>query len=484
MEIQGLLLAIGPQKIVDVLLNSVGSKYEVVGTIRNNDSVERGIEQYNPDVLMIQDGLDATINVDTVDLLVKLRQRYPRLRIIFLAGEVDNNDTYGINRLGVLVENGIYDIYHSKTISKKTLLGLLNNPKTKTDVDYLLRFKDHKGDTRFEYEDYGEHGSDDTTVSQGYANISIFTSIKPGSGKSFVSTNVGTAIAKWGMRKSNGNYPKVAIIEGDLQTLSVGTLLQLDDKEKNLKNALRAVATVIDDDGNVIGSDQDIEKVKRYVRNCFLKCYQVDNLYALVGSQLSLSDLNEINPYQYYFMIELVADMFDVIIVDTNSSLEHKTTGPLLDLARNCYYILDLDYNNIANNIRYRQALNKLGVMDKVHYILNKDIPDSMQEKYAEKLEYTAKNLHESGFELSAKIPMIDTTVVYNRARQGTPLILDKKPVTIDARKEIFRVASEIYPVNFIEDLREEINQYKDVPEGNAPTKKEKKKFKLFGKKK
>lgn len=487
---QGLLLAIKVQKIVDVLLKSTGNKYDIAGTVRNNDSVEKAVIKYNPDILMIQDGLEGNIN--TIDLLVSLKQKFPRLRIIFLAGEVDNNDTFGINKLGTLVENGIYDIYHSKTMTARILLDLLDKPKELSDVEYLLRYKDHKGDTRFEFQEYQDRYEDENRVSNGYANISIFTSIKPGSGKSFVSTNVGTAIAKFGQRKADGNFPTVAIIEGDLQTLSIGTLLQLDDKERNLKNALRAVATVIDEEGNVIGTDAKIQEVKRYVRNCFLKCYQVDNLYALVGSQLTLSDLNEINPYQYYFMIELVADMFDVIIVDTNSSLEHKTTGPLLDLARNCYYILDLDYNNIANNIRYRNELNKLGVMSKVRYILNKDIPEYMEHKYAEKLEYTSKNLHTSGFELTAKIPMIDTTVVYNRAKQGVPLVLDKTETTLEARKEIFAIAGEIYPVDVFSTLKAEVDSYKEKKSVSVPSngkvkpvkeKKEKKGFGFFKKK-
>lgn len=474
MEMQGLLLAVKTQKIVDLLLKSNSIPFDILGNVRTNDSVEAAINKYKPDVLLITEGLDATIYVDTVDMLISIKNKYPNLRIIFLAGEVENNDTQGINRLGKLVENQIYDICHTKTLSAKTILNLLNNPRNIHDVEYLLRYKNVKGDTTFELEDY-----DSNQVSEGYANVFIFTSIKPGSGKSFVATNVSAAIAKWGQRKRDGNFPKVAIVEGDLQTLSVGTLLQLDDRERNLKNALNAVARVIDDEGNVFGTDAQIEEVKHYIRKCFLKCYQVDNLYALVGSQLTLSELNEINPYQYYFMIEQISEMFDIVIVDTNSSLEHKTTGALLDLSRNCYYIIDLDYNNIANNIRYRNELNKLGVMSKVRYILNKDIPDYMQERYAEKLEYTSQNLNTSGFELVAKIPMIDTTVVYNRAKRGTPLVLDKTEITLPARKEIFLIADEIYPVDVYASLNEEIEGYKNKGK-TAPNKKEKKEKKGF----
>ena len=56
----------------------------------------------------------------------------------------------------------------------------------------------------------------------------MISSIKPGCGKSFVSTNVATAIAKFGDKK-DGRQPRVCILEADLQTLSVGTLLSLED---------------------------------------------------------------------------------------------------------------------------------------------------------------------------------------------------------------------------------------------------------------
>lgn len=451
---KGMLLAIKHKALADFL--STKKDYNHSGRVMNNDDVEPAIKKYSPDILVITEGLPAERNKDTVSMLIDLKNKYKNLRIIYLAGGIDESDTFGYRRLGTLVKNGIYDIYHSKNLSKKVLDDLLNNPKSKSDVDYLLRYDDYKGDLTLEFNDDAPE-----VLNDGYANVHIFTSIKPGSGKSFIATNVATAIAKWGQRKNNGNFPRVAIVEGDLQTLSVGTLLQLDDKERNLKNALDKVGTVITEEGDVIGTQEEIARVQEYVYKCFLKSYEVDNLYALVGSQLTLSELDKINPFQYYFMIELMTGLFDVIIVDTNSSLEHRTTGPLLDLAKNCFYILDLDYNNVANNIRYRQELSRLGVMKKVKYILNKDIPNYMADKYAEKLEYTAENLHTSGFELIAKIPMIDSTIVYNRAKRGVPLVMDKTKNTIEARKELFVISDAIYPVNVFADLREEMEIYK-----------------------
>ncbi len=478
MATKGILLAVNQQKLIDWFITKQNSDYDILGTIRTNDSIMDGVRKYHPEILFVTEGLESSTQKDVVPLLVNIKKEFPSLRIIFLAGEVDISDTYGLNRLGKLAEEGIYDIYYDKKLNSAILTNLLEKPRSVHDVEHLLRDRNIHESVAFDFEEENTN-----TVRQGYENISVFTSIKPGSGKSFISTNVATAVAKWGKRKQNGNYPKVAIIEGDLQTLSVGTLLQLDDRERNLNNALKIVANVINEDGEIIGSDAEIEQAKNQIKNCFLKCYHVDNLYALVSSQLTLGDLNGINPSHFYFLVELMASVFDVIIMDTNSSLEHRTSGSALDLAENCFYILDLDYNNITNNVRYRQTLKSIGVMDKVRYILNKDIPDYMQENFAEKLEYTAENLNTNGFELVAKVPMIDTTVVYNRAKRGVPLILDKTQDSLNARKELFKIADKVYPIDVFSDLKAEIDEYNNPKKTKKAKQKKEKSKGLFRKK-
>ena len=40
----------------------------------------------------------------------------------------------------------------------------------------------------------------------------------------------------------------------------------------------------------------------------------------------------------------------DVVIIDSNSSLVHVSTIPLLQLCSKVFYVLNLDFNNIRNN--------------------------------------------------------------------------------------------------------------------------------------
>ena len=59
-------------------------------------------------------------------------------------------------------------------------------------------------------------------------------------------------IAAYGRTKTDGMKPKVALVEADLQTLSIGTILNIEeDKRKNMKAAMEAISTVFDK-GNLI----------------------------------------------------------------------------------------------------------------------------------------------------------------------------------------------------------------------------------------
>ena len=405
--------------------------YSICGDIQYKEELLESCERFSPDTVLYAESIKAKGKVSSIELLRSVKRRYPEIRIIYLSGIVKDDDNQRMRLLSSLVEVGIYDIYHEKGITPSGVTNLILHPKQKSDVAYIQRFTESTSALA----DANDNG---------YKNVIIFSSIKPGSGKSFIAVNVAAAIAKFGKKKRDGKPPRVAIIEGDLQTLSVSTLLQLDDRERNLKSALEKVSEVVDKQGVLVGTDEDIEDVRRYVLSCFLPYNKVPNLYGLIGTNLSRSDIGKINSYQYYFLIELIVDYFDIVIVDTNSALEHRTTGPLLELANTCFYILDLDYNNVRNNLRYRKELTEFGIIHKVKYILNRDVNNKESKDYMEKLDFNSDELLSSGFKLEAKIPMIDQSIMYNRTFTGSPLIFDLTAETKNARKELFIVSDEI----------------------------------------
>lgn len=410
------------------------SRFEMCKIIQNKDEVLPWLEQYyesgnSLDIFVISEGIPSSTGLTTQALILKIHERFPRLRIVFLAGNIEDDDYIRLQVLAYLVEVGIYDIYRQSVLTRPNLLNLLTNPQTFDDAKYYLDYLDSQ---KFPSE---------------LKNTVVISSIKPGTGKTFLAVNTAVAIAKFGRMKSNGYKPRVAIIEGDLANLSVGTLLQIDDPHKNLRVALELIKTVVDEDGIITGTQEKIEEVKQGVRSCFVKHSDVSNLFALCCSQLTLDDLSEINSYHYYFLIQLVVEAFDIVIVDTNSSLEHRSTAPLLELASICYFILDLDSNNIRNNMRYKKELEMLQISQKVRYILNRDLPKEKRQVGKEELLYGAKDLEEVGFKLLAKIPWIDSSIMYNRIRRGTPIILEVNEVLNDAKVEIFTVANDIWPL-------------------------------------
>lgn len=441
-----ILLATGTPQLKTVIEKM--PTFTIVGDAESREMVLEYCERNLPDILLYSESLSSLSKTNSIELLKSVKRRFPQMRVIYLSGYIRDEDSARMRLLSTLVEAGIYDIYHEKTITSKEVISLLLNPRTKSDVGYILRFDEAASPI-------GD--SSDT----GFRNIIIFSSIKPGSGKSFISVNVAAAIAKHGKKKKDGQPPRVAIIEGDLQTLSVSTLLQLDDEQRNLKSALAKVGEVVDKNGVLMGDDSEIEEVRRYVLSCFLPFDKTPNLYGLIGTNLSRSDISKINAYQYYFLIELIVDYFDIIIVDTNSALEHRTTGPLLELANTCFYILDLDFNNMRNNLRYQNELRDFGIMHKVRYILNRDIGVKGQNSYQEKLSFSSKDILDAGFELEAKIPMVDLSTMYNCTYSGTPLVFDTSSETKEARKELLLVADEIWPIEYSENLIKTNNRKK-----------------------
>lgn len=306
-------------------------------------------------------------------------------------------------------------------------------------------------------------------------NLAIVSSIKPGTGKSFLSVNIASAIARYGKPTKSGKRPVVGLIEGDLQNLSVGTLLGISDNKRTIKSALDKISEIITNDGTFIGNTFSVENVNNYVRDCFIPYTREPNLLCLVGSQLKFEDIKNLNQYQFKYLVESMSLMFDVLIVDTNSALTHISSYPLLKSAKSCYYVLNLDYNNIKNNSRYRTTLKNMGIMDKVKYIINEDITKDIEGQFLEKLECNRDLISESGFNVVGSVPIVDKSVFLNRIYKGLPIVLDENTKSINhVRQSIFEIANDFYPIDerYL-NLESQTDKKKDKPKKGI--------FKFFG---
>lgn len=428
----------------------------VVGSCVIKHDLANQIEVLKPQIVLLSDKLAGDENL--IGLMISLKNKFKYTRFIYLTGEVGAKDIARTDALGTLVLVGIYDIVMSKKINIDLIMDIIENPKSEKEVKYLTEnILNNKAEIDnslggMEYVDYDGEKSDVGIAN----NVFVFTSIKPGTGKTFVSTNVATAIARYG--KGPMGRPRVAIIEADLQTLSVGTVLGIDEKANKNKNIRAAIEIISDcfDRGNLTDDEEKIKRAHKRVRDCFVKYKYLSNLDVLVGSSLTPEDIDrmDIRPEYYSFLIDILKDDYDVIVIDSNSSIFHVTTFPLLHLAKNAFYIINLDFNNVKNNMRYRETIKSLGIADKVRYVLNEDIENTKefenQGVMLEELYFTSEKMEKDYFKLTAKIPILYKTIFLNRLYEGTPVVLDSNDVdyTNAVKYEILRLASGIYPID------------------------------------
>jgi len=465
-----ILVASGQREIDNAISKFEG--YEFLSSVEYKREIYEACTFYQPDILLVGEGLSG--HESLMEIMLNLVKDFPNLRIIYLAGYVDLRDEPKVNSLGILVMAGINDIIHERKITVQVLKNILDHPKTPEQMTYLTkRVKQSTSksnrDNLIEFEIPEEKTVVDEDV---YKNLFVVSSIKPGTGKSFLSTNIATAIATYGVETKDGKKPKVALIEADLQNLSVGTLLQIEDDKKNLKAVIDKVSTIVSENGNLTGSLKETEDVNDFILSCFKPYYRSKNLEALVGSQLTFDQIESVKPYHYVYLIDAIINEYDVVIVDSNSSITHVTTYPLLHMAKNCYYVLNLDFNNVRNNVRYKDMLKEMGILNKVRYVLNEDLPEDADSYFAsgselEELIFTADHLNDSDFKLEARVPSLPKTVFLNRLYEGTPVVLDDKKYTLKARYELLKVANQIWPIkNFDEIEKQVLNQKKQKKKG------------------
>lgn len=433
--------------------------YTVEHAIYKKKELLEATEFFNPDMLVTSDYLTGSEML--IGLIIQAKQMKPDMEVVYITTKVNPNDMDRTNQLASLVMSGVYPVLVDSALTPSRVKQMMDFPPKREEVDFLLQYyrkAEKKKENLFDVE--LEENDVQDLEEEGYPNVFLVSSIKPGTGKSFISVNLAMTIAKYG-KKKDGKPPKVALIEADLQNLSLGTLLGFkDDANKNLKTAMEAISTIINEHDELIDDRRKINEVDEFVASCFKPQYEVKNLEALVGSQLTMEELENIQPIHYSYLIDLAADIYDVVIIDSNSSLAHTTTFPVLQLSNRAYYVINLDFNNIRNNVRYKHTLKGLGVQDKVSYILNEDYNVDYLRMYnleePEELQFTADAVEESGFDVRGRIPIIPKSVFLNRLFDSSPICLDNEPYTILPRLEISKIANEMWPIDNLDWLQKE----------------------------
>lgn len=428
---------------------------EIVGSCHNRNALYDDIDKYRPQIVITSDWLEGEEILP--ELLLDLKRQNHYIRFVYLAGQLDPRNQTRVDELGRLVLSGVYDICISKNVNIEVIDNLIKYPKEEEAVSFLAKnILNAPAPAEFVKEEILTGLSNAGDLVKGIMDhVYVFTSIKPGTGKSFLSVNTACAIAKYGVSKEDGTRPRVALIEADLQTLSIGTILDMEeDKNKNMKSAMEAISTIFDK-GNMIGDDQSVMLVNKVIKECMVSYKYVDNLLVLAGSTLTPEEIDslKITPEYYIYLLDVIRKEYDVVIIDTNSSMFHITTYPVLQKAVRCYYILNLDINNIRNNLRYYGTLKKLGLAEKIRWILNENIENNKKFKTQgseiERLSFTADEFEEKYFALSAKIPSVPKIIFLNRLYNGTPVVLDEKiEHTKDVKVSLLNLSDQIWNID------------------------------------
>lgn len=382
----------------------------------------------------------------TVEVITQIKLRYPSMRIVYLCLPVEKDNKDKLEMLGRLVMLGVHDINAENTFSPESIQSALMHAKSYEEVKHfaepLMQRRESTPNIQI------EAAKPKPTES----NIFAISSIKPGSGKSFFVSNIAAGIAQNGI-PINGKPPRVAVIEGDLQNLSVGALLAMEWNDKyNLQTVLEEISTVVTSQGVVSTDVAANKKVKDFILKAMLPYKYCPNLFVLNGSECDVELLTKTaNMHYYTYLLDTVKQYFDIVIVDTNSSLYHETTLSILSKAQRCYYIIEADYNIVLNNQNYLKLLKKCNIMDKVRFIINQDINKHNMRFEGGDFElpkFTSDDLNGTPFETKLRVPKVPTTIMKNRVTDGIPLILDEnKEHTRRAQYALLEIADEIWKI-------------------------------------
>lgn len=482
MKKQNVIVATGLPKLNKAFFGSekVSQRFNVVDVVDLKEKLIPSIDKHpEVDIILVSDGLPGKGSL--VQTMIDVRiQKQKRVVYLTAAPKKTNYDVV-MNRLGMLVRVGIYDIISETPIAPGRLLKKMVKPSKREDADVknILDYMDELEEVSAPQQSVSivESKSDEVKKSSGLIdNLYLISSIKPGTGKSFTSVNLASMIAKYGRKKENGERPRVALIDADLQTLSIGTLIQIEDPKKNIKTAFEKIQTVLDDKGREVDNPALVADARNFVKQCFQPYTHAKNLEALVGSNLHVDEVGNVRDVDYTWLLNTIKDDYDVIIVDSNSSLFHVSTTPMMLFSKEMYYVVNLDFNNIRNNSRYQRELKEIGVFDKLKYILNENVTKEEVEKqgWSEELLFDEDALKSNQFNLAGSIPVIEKTTFLNRIYEGIPIALDDKEHTLDARISIGEIANQIWEIDKLEYMKQ---QKEKVEERNKPKKKG-----LFGK--
>ncbi|TCJ98286.1 UNVERIFIED_ORG: cellulose biosynthesis protein BcsQ [Anoxybacillus amylolyticus] len=127
---QKILLAIGFRQLEEYLKKQL-KEFLFVGETVYREGILRAIGQKKPDIVIIRETLEGS--QDILSILYEIRAKYPKVRIVFLAGNRKPGDVL----LSTVVSYGIYDVLYGDKIRAQDIIQIVRNPNEYVHVQHL-----------------------------------------------------------------------------------------------------------------------------------------------------------------------------------------------------------------------------------------------------------------------------------------------------------------------------------------------------------
>lgn len=343
-----IITAIGNENINNELRNV--NKYNIVyGDIMYQEALIEVIEKNNIDKLILYDNLVGSLN--KFDLIEKLLQVKDTLDIIVI---LDKQDTKFTN---FLISKGVFKIIDLNEITIELICenidNKIENEKEKGLYNEINKLKEKIQTTTKEIN------------IRPYDKKVITVNGTSGSGKTTFLVNLAITLAR-------SYNKKVLIIDLDTITASVDKFVDISIFNKNVITNLdtdkKCVLNYLADSIEKNNFDFDVltQSVMQYQKQ--------KNVFVLTGNTSMFVCQNVLNTNHYSKILEKAKEMYDYIVIDTNSCLFLDSTKWSLQNADIIYYLFEgtyKDFSNMKNSlIIYKKAWDIL--YDKFEFILNK----------------------------------------------------------------------------------------------------------------
>lgn len=370
---QTILAASGQYDLDEELRNF--KDFEVIGTVEYKAELLKKLEEQVPDILVIGENIGGKEPLSTLLLVVK--SKYPNLRIIYFAGELDYKDTVKLNTLGNLVSLGVYDIILESSIAISAIEFILKNPKSKDSVEYLIgKIKDSSYPISKAKRNIQIMYSEESLILEDgeiLPNLHVFLSSSGGAGSSFLALNTAIAIAKNGISKEEGTKPNVCLIDLDLESYSIGVFTGATKEKINLMTIAQDLKRVINSENGEVKCD---DTTLQFTIDNLKKCgKQYEGITVISGHDQNYigGDNERLTPTELSFILDILTEKYDIVIADVKSDIEYNVLFPILFRARNIYNVIELNYASIARDKHFHSYFfDEIGIGYKFKYVLNK----------------------------------------------------------------------------------------------------------------